>query len=46
MQRRKIGADFNDEIGIIHHRTAHKFVALDGDFYGFVSSNLATVIFL
>jgi hypothetical protein len=49
MQRRKIGAGFNDEIGIIHHRIEYKFVgfvfavsAFDGDFDGFVSCNLAT----
>jgi hypothetical protein len=51
MQRRKIGAGFNDEIGIIHHRIACKFVdfddvAFDGDFNGFVSSNLATENFI
>jgi hypothetical protein len=48
-QHRKIGAAFNDEIGIIH-RIGNKFVdfdfAFDGDFNGFVSSKLATEIFL
>jgi hypothetical protein len=46
MQCRKIGAGFNDEICINHHRIGYKFVefdfAFDGDFNGFVSSNLDT----
>jgi hypothetical protein len=50
IQHRKIGAGFNDEIGIIHHRIAYKFVgfdvAFDRDFNGFVSSNLATESFI
>jgi hypothetical protein len=47
IQSRKIGTCFNDEIGITH-RIGHKFVgfdsAFDGDFNGFVSSDLATEI--
>jgi hypothetical protein len=50
MQCHKIGAGINDEIGITHRIGYHKFVgfdvAFDGDFIGFVSSNLVTEIFL
>jgi hypothetical protein len=54
MQRRKIGAGFNDKIGIIHHRIAYPYkivgYAVDsafyGDFNGFVSCNLATENFI
>jgi hypothetical protein len=50
MQRRKIWAGFNGEIGIIH-RIGYKFVdfddcAVDGDFNCFVSRNLATENFI
>jgi hypothetical protein len=45
MQRRKIGAVFNDQIGITP-RIGYKFVGFDdstfdGDFNGFVRSDLA-----
>jgi hypothetical protein len=52
MQRRKIGADFNDEIGITYHRIGLKFVGfddsvIDGDFNCFVRCNLdSEILFL
>jgi hypothetical protein len=49
MQRGKIGASLNDEIGIINNRIGHKFVgdvAIDGDFSSFVSSHLSTAKFI